>query len=356
MEMKVDFLIVGGGLAGVSFASQCLKNNSTFLLIDNDKNKSSRVAAGVYNPVVLKRLNPAWHAKIQMQFWDEHYKNIRKYTNKDFDYPIGVFRRLYNVEEQNNWFHASDDPKLSEFLLTPLHEKSYHGIDSPYGFGRVSSSGYIDINSLLDDFFAFLKSQQLYLLEEFDYEDLYETSTDVVYKNISASHVVFAEGFGLKNNPWFNQLPMAGSKGETLTVEIKGLVLPGIVKAGVFILPQGNDKFRVGATYNGDDLSYDTTIEGRNILENELKQFLKLPYKVVEQNAGIRPTTADRKPFVGTHPKHKRYHILNGLGTRGVMLGPYAADQLYKNLRYGTEIHPEADIQRFKKWIRKISI
>lgn len=354
--MKVDFLIVGGGLAGASFASLCLKNNASFLMIDNDQNKASRVAAGVYNPVVLKRLNPAWHAKFQMHLWHAHYQNIRNYTKVDFDYPIGVYRRIFNVEEQNNWFHASDDPKLADFLLTPLHNTIYHGIDSPFGFGQVASSGYIDINRMLDDFLSFLKTKDAYRLAEFDYQSLLETADEIVYKEVKTKHVIFAEGFGMFKNPWFKDLPMIGTKGETLTVEVKGLQLPGIVKAGVFILPLGNDLYRVGATYDREDLSLNPTTEGRKILENELKQFMSLPYKIIAHDAGIRPTTADRKPLVGTHPKHKRFHILNGLGTRGVMLGPYVAEQLFSHLTTGAEIHFEADIKRFKKWERRISI
>ncbi len=41
--------------------------------------------------------------------------------------------------------------------------------------------------------------------------------------------------------------------------------------------------------------------------------------------AGVRPTVKDRRPLIGTHPMHSQLHVLNGLGTRGVMLGPAMA-------------------------------
>jgi hypothetical protein len=48
----------------------------------------------------------------------------------------------------------------------------------------------------------------------------------------------------------------------------------------------------------------------------------------MEHFAGVRPTVKDRRPLVGTHAEYSAIHILNGLGTRGVMLGPSMAKAL----------------------------
>ena len=53
----VDYIIVGCGLAGISFAEQALNNNNTIVVFDNDSQKSSRIAGGLYNPVILKRFS-----------------------------------------------------------------------------------------------------------------------------------------------------------------------------------------------------------------------------------------------------------------------------------------------------------
>jgi len=112
--MKVDFLIVGGGLAGASFASLCLKNNASFLMIDNDQNKASRVAAGVYNPVVLKRLNPAWHAKFQMHLWHAHYQNIRNYTKVDLTILLGCIDEYLMLKNKITGFML---PMIQNLLI-----------------------------------------------------------------------------------------------------------------------------------------------------------------------------------------------------------------------------------------------
>ena len=42
-------------------------------------------------------------------------------------------------------------------------------------------------------------------------------------------------------------------------------------------------------------------------------------------------------------------HILNGLGTRGVMLGPAMAKALYDKFENDVQLDREIDIQRFHK-------
>jgi glycine/D-amino acid oxidase-like deaminating enzyme len=56
----------------------------------------------------------------------------------------------------------------------------------------------------------------------------------------------------------------------------------------------------------------------------------------------------DRKPLIGTHFQYNKLHVLNGLGTRGVMLGPSMAKALFENIEFGTALDPYFDIKRIK--------
>jgi hypothetical protein len=49
---------------------------------------------------------------------------------------------------------------------------------------------------------------------------------------------------------------------------------------------------------------------------------------------------------VGTHQNYNSVHILNGLGTRGVMLGPAMAKALY-DIEYQVPLNTEIDIKDF---------
>ena len=64
--MKVDYIIVGLGLAGLAFAEELIQANKSFIVFEDDSQTSSLVAGGVYNPVILKRFSPVWNAKEQL--------------------------------------------------------------------------------------------------------------------------------------------------------------------------------------------------------------------------------------------------------------------------------------------------
>ena len=81
--------------------------------------------------------------------------------------------------------------------------------------------------------------------------------------------------------------------------------------------------------------------------QEKLKQFINCEYEVIDQIAGMRPTVIDRRPLVGQHSKHKQLFVLNGLGTRGVMIAPYVAKQLFNFIEKGLRLDAEIAINRF---------
>jgi glycine oxidase len=125
------------------------------------------------------------------------------------------------------------------------------------------------------------------------------------------------------------------------------LKLQNIINTSIFILPLGKDLYKIGATYNWYDKSSTPTEEGKAELVLKLNEVITCEYTIVEHQAGIRPTVKDRKPIIGTHPQYERLHILNGLGTRGVMLGPFMAKTLYDHIESNKSIPKEIDIKRF---------
>lgn len=345
----VDYLIIGSGLAGISFAETALLNNKKILVIDCGQKSSSKVAAGLYNPVILKRFTPVWDAQNQLQLLDEFYKNLETKLHLKFDFKKPILRKFFSIEEQNNWYIASDKVELSPFLATQLKKIKIKGIDSPYDYGEVNHTGYVEVASLLENYKLYLQSRNSYRIENFDYSLLEIKKGFIQYKEIIAKQIVFAEGFGMHQNPLFNDLPLDGVKGELLIIKAPELSLDLIVNTSVFILPLGNQLFKVGATYNWNDKTDTPTQEGKQELIDRIKEILNCEFEIISHFAGIRPTVKDRKPLIGTHPDYKNVHILNGLGTRGVMLGPSMAKALFEFIEAGTPLKPEININRFYK-------
>ncbi|MBS9767329.1 MAG: FAD-binding oxidoreductase [Flavobacteriaceae bacterium] len=351
--MKTDYIIVGFGLAGLAFARKLEEQNKSYIVFEDDSQTSSGVAGGMYNPVILKRFTPVWEATKQLERAMPFYKKLELQFNEKYNYPLQISRILKSVEEQNNWFSACDKPLLSKYMIPKISFEEIKGIKADFGFGNLQHTGRIDIKKMLDTYRSFLRKNEQLLEEKFEYEKLEISDKKLTYKGIEAQKIVFCEGFGAKNNPFFNTLPLDGAKGELLTIYAPETTITSLVKSSVFILPLGNHYYKIGATFHWTDKSNTPTEDAKNQLIKKLETFFKEPYEIVEQSAGIRPTVKDRRPFVGTHHTHKNIAILNGLGTRGVMLAPNLANELYEHLENGTPLRKEINISRFKNKVYK---
>ncbi|WP_196890632.1 NAD(P)/FAD-dependent oxidoreductase [Aureivirga marina] len=347
--MKVDYIIVGLGLAGLAFAEQLREHGKTFVVFEDNSQTSSNVAGGMYNPVILKRFTPVWNAVSQLELAMPFYKKIEEKFESQYDYPIEIYRSFKSIEEQNNWFATCDHPALSEFMIPKVIPNENEAVNAPFGFGKLQHTGRIYTKKLLNDYKAFLRETNSIREISFDYDDLVFTDKIVKYQDITVSKIVFCEGFGLKQNPFFNYLPMQEAKGELITIKAPNLKIDYLLKSAVFVLPLGDDLYKVGATFNWKDKSLEPSEEGKNELVEKLKTVINVPYEIINQTAGIRPTVKDRRPLVGVHPQYKSLAILNGLGTRGVMIAPTAAKMLYEFLEENKEIDKEYCINRFEK-------
>ncbi|CAM4143368.1 MULTISPECIES: NAD(P)/FAD-dependent oxidoreductase [Flavobacterium] len=345
----IDYLIVGSGIAGICFSEFALNKGKKIVVFENYSQPSSKIAGGLYNPVVLKRFSEVWKAKEQLELALPFYAKIENKLGIKFDYKIPIYRKLASVEEQNNWFQAADKVNLSDFLSTNIIPNRYSSVNSSFGFGEVFHTGYLDVKCLVDAYEVFLKENNLIKNELFDYDKIEFFDDYILYNNYKVKSIIFAEGFGLHANPFFNELPLDGTKGELLVIKSKDLKVDVTIKSSVFILPIGDDKYKVGATYDWSDKTNQPTEAGRNELIEKLEEVINCEYEIIEHFGGVRPTVKDRRPLVGTHHQYANLHVLNGLGTRGVMLAPFLANQLFDFIENGTPLDKEIDIKRIYK-------
>jgi len=345
----VDYLIVGLGLAGIAFCERLDEHGKTFIVINDDSQTSSNIAGGLYNPVILKRFNLAWKAHEQLGLAQDFYKSLEDKLGVPLDHKVPVLRLFASVEEQNLWFEAADKQKLQPYLSTKLLPNNNPCLNAQFGFGEVLHTGRVDTQKLVKTYSGYLSKKKLLYEETFNFDDLKVGKNGVSYRTMDAKRIVFATGFGLKKNRYFNYLPLNGTKGELLTIKAPLLKEERVIKSSVFIIPVGNDLYRIGATYKWKDKSNEPTSEARLELLTKLETFLNCDYKIVSHVAGIRPTVADRRPLVGKHPVLHHMYLLNGFGSRGVMIAPYASNQLYEYIEDGGHIDPEMNITRYEK-------
>lgn len=351
MEKK-SFIIVGQGIAGTTLAATLLEKGCSVIVADEPSiSAASRIAAGLYNPVVFKRLVKSWMADELIPFMDRFYTKTEEKLNTRFYYKKNIVKLFTEDQEKELWKKKSGE-EVGKYLGKEIRSEFLPNlIHSPEGTAEVLNAGNLDTLTYLTCFRTYFKEQGILIEEKFDHADLLIEEGNVKFNGHIADKIIFCEGYKALENPWFSWLPFKLTKGEILTIKLSGehqIPLEKVINKGVFILPLGKGLYKVGATSEWNDLNETPTEKGKKELSDKLDKVLRVPYEILEHKAGIRPTVNDRRPLIGIHPQHPQLAVFNGMGTKAVMLSPYFADQFANHLLHGSPIDKEADIARFK--------
>lgn len=346
--MKTDILIIGQGLAGSCLAWRLLQHGISFSVIDQPLlSSSSRVAAGMMNPLVFRYLTLSWRAVQNMASSKDFYQKMEIALQSKFLHEITI-AKIFSETDTELWGRKSLHAGMENFTDgKSYHPFSHNEVNYPFGAGIVNKAGWVDTAKLVQKIRELLLKHAALTEEVFDRENLVIGEEAIHYKDITANKIIFCEGFKVSENPLFSFIPFRPVKGELLTVRIKGFETNVVLNKDIFLLPLGNELFRLGSTYEWDDLTEQSTENAKKYLLEKLEAILNFPIEILSHDAGIRPAVADRRPVAGRHPSFSNVFILNGLGAKGVMLAPYVTEQLLNLLHKNIAIDPEIDPSRF---------
>ncbi len=328
--MKTDFLIVGQGIAGTCLAHTLQQRGAEVMVLDlPTENTSSVVATGICNPITGKHLSLTWEAEAIFNILAPFYQSMEALLHKTFFFPLPFYRRFPHIEAQNQHAVRLDDTTLARFVQAVPTDTYKQWIDSPLGGWQTNFSGYVRVGELLETFRHHLIQHNAFREIRFEHSVLKVHTHHIQYQDIEARQIVFCEGGQASQNPYFPAIPFAPNKGEWIKIRLnEAETCPAILKQGVFFLPLGDGIYQVGATYQQQPLDTLPTHAGKQELLTQLQEWLKVPFEVIAQGAGIRPATRTRRPVMGLHETYKNMGILNGLGSKGVSLAPLLATQL----------------------------
>jgi glycine oxidase len=341
-------LIVGAGLAGTGLAKHLTDLGVKITLLDKGINVSSAVAGGILNPLVFRRMTLSWRIHELLPFAYDFYREQEKLLGNEFLHLIPIRRFFASEQERDYWLKKQRDPLYTPFMQIQSElDANFNDENNTFGTGVVLQSGYVESAKYVELTQTYFKQSGVLVQETIDYDQLDPLTG--TYKGVTYDYIVFAEGKDGKYNPWFSYLPLQQTKGEVLTVRIPELSQAESRNRKCFMMPIGNHCFRVGSTYgwNTDDTTI--TEAGKNTILENMRTVNNLPYELVDQVAGVRPTVIDRRPLLGKHPEYPKLVIANGLGTKGYILAPLIMKELAKHLIENKELHPETDIRRFDK-------
>ena len=346
--MQVDFLLIGQGICGTFLSWYLQKAGYTNIVIDEAQPASaSKVAAGIINPVTGRRMVKTWLIDEVMPFAQNAYMQLEQELNITAIEQKDVidFFPTPQMKEAFAKRYAEDSTWLS--LATANEWTTYFRYE--FSYGKISPCYLVNLPALLPAYRKKLESTHSLMEEKFNIDRLKVNAGNISYGDITASAIIFCDGIASLQNPYFRNLPFAPNKGEVLWIEINDLPASHIFKRGISLAPWSQNIFWVGSSYQWEFEHDQPTDLFRERTLAALKSWLQVPFSLLDHKASVRPATIERRPFIGFHPIHTAVGIFNGMGTKGCSLGPWFASQFTENIRQGTPIHREADIQRFKR-------
>lgn len=316
--------IHGCGLAGVFAGWQLWKRGISFRHVGERGVGASWAAAGLVNPVTGKGMNISWRIDDFLEEMREFYLDAGSMLGRHYFQEAPVLRVFAGEKERRKFEEKQFElaPWVGDFYPTLTDVK-----DAEFGGVEWQGGGWVDVRGFLTDSLAFFKE-----------EGMGAPGPEVE---------IFCEGTKGLLEGEFCYLPSRLAKGEILEIEVPGWNEERILNRRGWCIPIGNDCYRVGATYEWDDLTNEPTEAGRIKLESLVREFTDLSFEIRNHVAGVRPIVRNSEPVLGKHPDEPKKFLLNGLGSKGCLYGPKVARQLVELILDERPIEKELSLATF---------
>jgi glycine/D-amino acid oxidase-like deaminating enzyme len=336
--------ILGQGLAGTFASMQLQAKRIPHRVIDQPKlSNCSKIAAGLINPIVLKRLNWVADAELFLNYLKPFYKNWQQELATDFFFPIATKHLFKEQGQVNQWLEKSIEPPFKNHLgkTEPANHDSF--LSAHFGLGELNQIFWLNTAVFLSAYRNYLQSRGM--LEETTISST--TLHEIQLEKSSGAKPILIDCTGYLSAQLQTALinAFAPTKGEVVEINAPALPHSNAWHSKLFALPLGQSHFKVGATYQHDALNDEPSPKGLGLLQEGLSKIYTGDYTVERHLAGVRPNTKDRKPLLGK--VEDNYYVLNGFGSRGALMGPYLAQLLIQHILEGSPIPKHWDVKRF---------
>ncbi len=347
MKKHFDYIVVGGGISGCVLSYTLMKYGASVIMYDMPKeNKSSAVAAGLWNPIVLKRMKKVWKADEMIDELHAVYPDMEEWTSSNFFDPVSIRRVFHNAGEQNTWMELCDSPAFSPYLegcISPLPK----GVIGAFESGRMKGTGRLNVSAFMEAVHEALRKENGFREERFEWDAVFRDTEGIDYKDVRAHAVISCEGaqMALKEHA-LDQDGFSPVKGEVIRVKLDKPLENECIHQKHFMLSEGKQEVTVGATYAWDGFNDGPTLAKKEELEAHVDKVWNGTHNTLYHLSGVRPATKDRRPMVGPHALEHTW-VFGGMGSRAVLMAPYLAKVLVEHFMYGTDLLAECLPSRF---------
>jgi len=321
--VSAPWVIVGQGLAGTCLAWEFWNRSVEFLLLDREHGGSSRVAAGLINPVTGKNFEPTPGIADFLPEALEFYSRLEVLLNNTLWHPLPILRLADSAKEWSKMLAKTARPDVACWLSNNSPAPPAEGW---IGALELRGGGRLDTRAFLDGSREFFRQRGIY------------QQAEIAPEQGEARHIWCDGAAGLISGRLGAH---RCAKGEILTLRAPGWDENHIrIGAGGWLVPVGNGHFKAGSTYEWDQLDETPTEAGREkVMAIATRLGGNADFELLAHEAGVRPILRRSEPLIG--PLENGDWIFNGLGSKGSIFAPGMARRLARWVCEGSEPEPE---------------
>jgi glycine/D-amino acid oxidase-like deaminating enzyme len=328
MQNQVDYLIVGQGIAGTLLSAGLLRRgNKVRVVAPVPTNTASWLSSALIQPLAGKKLSTRPSIATEMSTASGAYKYISDLTGTTV-FAQSRLLQMHQSEEERQRF-AKEFEAGNSFLFEAIDERAYSIFNrNDFGAHTIAPVFRIFPELLLGSWREYLSKSQSLLEEQFAHQELQITENQIAYKGLQAKALIFCEGNSGRKNPFFSTTTMNKNRGELLLLSIPDLDDSFVYQGPLRLVPKGEGLWWCGSNYRWEYEDLTPDAQWREASLEQLRNWLRLPFTLLDHCVAERPTTAGQQPLLLQHPEHRPLFLFNGLGTRGFSAGPFLAEQM----------------------------
>lgn len=361
MSVKFDYCILGAGLAGLSLADSLQDRGLSVCVIEKNHigSGASGTPGGLVNPATGRRATKSWKAEGCYKAISENLDKVSPYSEESFYNKNGVLRpaltekmarkmqeRFLETTWEEGWCLWQSEKEIKE---------RHPGINCLEGGLWLPVGISVDSGQYLQALAAYLEDNKVKIFTEFVPTVSHEGTNwkiKLPERKLEVNQLVYATGYATLSLDYWKDLPFNPIKGQVALFKTDSDKLNfdhSISSLGYIANLNNGNTFVQGSTYEHDFNDIKPDAFGEEYLRKRLRRTLpglEERSEVIDQWAGVRVSTPDRKPVLGRHKDIKNLHLFTGLGSKGLLYGKYLADHYADHLIDGAKLYKEISIDR----------
>ena len=372
--MYYDFLIIGGGVIGLSIARELRKFGAgSIAVIDSGDmgREASWAAAGMLAPNAETEVVDAFYrlCSASNELYPRFARELHEETDIDIAFsPSGTLELAFDEHvagHLNAKFAAQIAAGVAVEKLSAAQVHTIEpGIADSVLFGlHYPNDGHVDNRLLVGALIEFAKRNRIDLIEDEAVAALVSdrrtvTGAVTASRTISAGHTIVTTG------AWTSLIEIDGRslpidvkpvRGQMIALEASSLSPSKVIYGpGAYLVPRSDGRILVGATM--EDAGFDRSLSAdvaRQLRDAAVATYPKLAeLETVEHWCGFRPFAHGGYPVIGNVSGYERLTVAAGHYRNGILLAPITAQvvslALATRVAFPFEFVPDAAVAAAK--------